>query len=52
MGRTLINQQDESGDFVSAVVISHDLWRRRFQSDPHVVGRHLQINNIDVQVVA
>jgi predicted permease len=50
-GRTLVDKQDETVSFVSGVVISYELWQRRFQSDPQVVGRHLEVNNIDVQVV-
>ena len=26
------------------VVLSHDLWRSRFRSDPEVLGRTLEIN--------
>jgi putative ABC transport system permease protein len=51
LGRTLVTSQDVTGDSVSGVVISHDLWQRRFQGDPHVLGRHFDVNNIDVQVV-
>ncbi len=51
LGRTLVDAQDESGPFPSGVVISHELWRRRFQADPHVIGRHFAVNNLDVQVV-
>jgi predicted permease len=36
---------------VRSVVISHDLWRRRFHADPSVIGRHVEINNLDVEVV-
>lgn len=49
-GRTLINQQDQGPSFVRAIVISHELWQRRFKSDPNVIGRHLEVNNLDVQV--
>jgi predicted permease len=50
-GRTLIDKQDERGALVSGVVISHELWQRRFRGDPHVIGRHVEVNNLDVQVV-
>lgn len=51
-GRTLIDKQDQGpSGFVSAVVISHELWQRRFKSDPLVIGRHVEVNNLDVQVV-
>ena len=51
-GRTLIDKEDQGPTgFVSAVVISHELWQRRFKSDPLVIGRHLEVNNLDVTVV-
>ena len=51
LGRTLIDTQDQHGAIVSGVVISHELWQRRFQADPHVIGRRFAVNNMDVQVV-
>lgn len=42
---------DVQAEFVAAVVISDRLWRSRFASDPNVVGRRIQVNNLDVQVV-
>ena len=36
---------------IKGVVISYELWQRRFQGDPRVIGRHLTVNNWDVQVV-
>src|SRR5437867_8907766 len=51
LGRTLVETQDESGPFPSGVVISYELWQRRFQGDPNVIGRHFTVNNNDVQVV-
>jgi predicted permease len=50
LGRPLDNARDE-GDYVKSVVISHDLWLRRFHADPTVIGRHVDVNNIDVEVV-
>lgn len=51
-GRTTEAHRDHGPDgFVRTVVISHDLWRRRFNSDPAVVGRHTQVNNLDVEIV-
>ena len=51
LGRTLVTSQDADGIVVKGVVISHELWQRRFQGDPHVVGRRLTVNNFDVEVV-
>lgn len=52
LGRGLRSKQDLGPDgFIRAVVISDGLWRRRFAADPSVIGRHTQVNNIDVEVV-
>ena len=36
---------------VNAVTISYDLWERRFQRDPNVIGRPIEVNNLPMQVV-
>jgi predicted permease len=51
LGRTLIDAQDARDVVILGVVISHELWQRRFQGDLRVIGRHLTVNNWDVQVV-
>jgi predicted permease len=51
LGRPLDNTRDEGTDRVKSVVISHGLWLRRFHADPTVVGRHVDVNNLDVEVV-
>jgi putative ABC transport system permease protein len=51
LGRTLVTSEDADGTIVRGVVISHELWQRRFQGDPRVIGRRLMVNNFDVQVV-
>ena len=34
-------RRDHGADgYVDAVVISHELWRRRYGADPSIVGRH------------
>ncbi|MPY90557.1 MAG: FtsX-like permease family protein [Luteitalea sp.] len=50
LGRTLRARQDV-GEKVRSVVISDGLWRRRFKSDPAVLGRRVQINELNVEVV-
>ena len=49
-GRPLRAAED-LGQWVRSVVISDALWRRRFGSDPSVIGRRIQVNNLDVQIV-
>ena len=52
LGRLINDTTDFSADgYVSAVVISDALWRRHFGSDPSAVGRHIQVNNLNVQIV-
>jgi hypothetical protein len=51
LGRTLVNAEDMHDITVKGVVISHELWQRRLEGDPHVIGRRLTVNNYDVQVV-
>jgi predicted permease len=50
-GRTLVTSIDADGIVLRGVVISHELWQRRFGTDPDVIGRSLTVNNMDVQVV-
>jgi putative ABC transport system permease protein len=50
-GRPLVASLDADGVRIRGVVISYDLWRRRFQGDPDVIGRRLGVNNMDVQVI-
>src|SRR5580765_7284730 len=33
-----------------AVNVSYELWQRRWHGDPSLVGRHIEVNNIDVVV--
>ena len=51
LGRLLDDATDFAPDGrVSAVVISDGLWRRHFGADPAAVGRHIEVNNIPVQI--
>lgn len=50
LGRALL-PADAEGDGQSVVVISDGLWRRRFGSDPGVIGRTLQLNGVAYEIV-
>jgi predicted permease len=51
-GRPLEAKRDHGSDgYVRSVVISYDLWRTRFQADPNAVGRHIEVNNLEVEIV-
>ena len=52
MGRTLDDRLDGGFDSkVRGIVISHQLWERQLRSDPNVIGRHIEVNNLDVEIV-
>ena len=51
LGRTLAVRDDFGTDYIRSVLISYDLWQRRWHGDPHIVGRPTQVNNIDVTIV-
>jgi putative ABC transport system permease protein len=50
-GRTLVTSTDVDGILLRGAVISHELWQRRFDGEPDVIGRRLTVNNMDVEVV-
>jgi putative ABC transport system permease protein len=51
LGRTLRATEDVGQPWVRSIVISDDLWRRKFGGDPAALGRRVQVNNLDVQIV-
>jgi predicted permease len=36
---------------IRRIVISDALWERRLGRDPNVIGRHIEVNNIDAEIV-
>jgi predicted permease len=51
LGRFFVGGEEARAGAAPHVVISQDLWRRRFQSDPRVVGRKVQVNNQPMEVI-
>ncbi len=49
MGRTFTEQ--ESRDNLPVVLLNEPFWKRRFASDPNIVGRQLTLNNRAVTVI-
>ena len=46
-----VNRRDDIGNpYMRAVNVSYELWQRRWHGDPSLVGRHIEVNNIDVVV--
>ena len=50
IGRAFSRQEDEPGG-PHAVVISHSLWRRRFGSNPALVGRTISLEYEPYKVI-
>jgi putative ABC transport system permease protein len=49
-GRTFMEGEDQPGRS-QVVVLSHDLWERRFGSDPAILGRTIRLNREDYTVI-
>lgn len=50
LGRTFADGEDQAGhDHV--VILSYNLWVRRFASDPGVIGRNVRLNREDYMIV-
>jgi putative ABC transport system permease protein len=49
MGRTFLPEEESAGSRV--VVISHEMWRKRFNSDPAIVNRQVLFDGDPVTVV-
>jgi predicted permease len=49
LGRTFFPEEDKPG--TNVVVLSQDLWRRCFGSDPKVLGRNIRLNAASYRVV-
>ena len=50
LGRTFQPGEDRAGQD-RLVILSHALWRNKFESDPNVIGRVIKINGLDRRVV-
>ncbi len=49
-GRTFVADEDRAGG-PQAVIISDELWERRFQRDPGVFRRTVRLNDVETQIV-
>src|SRR3984885_3066523 len=50
MGRSFTQEEDHDGG-PHAVIISHQLWRTAFQSDPHILGKAILVKGEQYTVV-
>jgi predicted permease len=44
LGRTFRPEEDQVSNIDFAIVISHDLWTRKFRSDPAIIGQQVRLN--------
>lgn len=52
LGRPLEASRDTGPNLtMRSVVVSHRLWRQQLGGDPYAIGRRIEVNNIDVEVV-
>ena len=50
LGRA-VTRKDIGTQWVTNVAISYDLWQRRWQGDPDILGKPIELNNIPMTVV-
>lgn len=50
LGRLLDSRIDDGTEHPLAILISDDLWRRRFAADPGIVDKAVRVDNVDAQV--
>lgn len=50
LGRTFAEDEDQPGK-AAVIVLTHELWQRRFGSDAGIVGRTIQLNEAPVTVI-
>jgi len=51
LGRTFTADEDQTPGTQPVVAIGHDLWKRRFSSDPTVIGKTLSLNKVPLTIV-
>lgn len=51
MGRAFLPDEDKTLGSHPVVVLSHGLWQRRLNSDPNIVGKKLQLNGRQYDVI-
>jgi putative ABC transport system permease protein len=50
LGRAFVPEDDKPGTITTAI-ISHGLWKRRFGSDPDIVGKQVQISSRPLTII-
>ncbi|HYK92151.1 MAG TPA: ABC transporter permease [Acidobacteriota bacterium] len=50
-GRTFLAEEGKVGSSHAVAVISHNLWQRRFGSDPGIIGKRLLVNSYPFTII-
>ena len=50
-GRFFLPEEDRTAGTHPVVVLSHDLWTRRFGGDPALIGQTIRLNNLSYTVI-
>jgi len=50
LGRTFLPEDEQPGQG-KVVVLTHELWQRRFAADPRIVGKHILLDTVSYTVV-
>ena len=50
LGRAFVADEDQPGR-EGVIVLSHELWQRRFNADPGIIGRRLRLDGENVTIV-
>jgi len=50
-GRSFSSVEDHSPAVSPVVLLSHDLWTRRYASDPDIIGKTVRVNGTDLTVI-
>jgi len=50
-GRAFTREEAETPGAYPVVVLSHNLWRQRFEGDPQIVGKTVRLNSVSFTVI-
>jgi predicted permease len=51
IGRGFVDDDDRTPGTSPVVVVSHSFWQSRFNSDPHVIGKTITLNNQTLTII-